>query len=93
MHGVRPAADPLFESAADSYGSSVVGVLLTGMGADGAEGLDRIRRAGGTTVVQDEATSIVWGMPGAAVRRGAAQHVVPLDRVATEIRRSLQEGS
>jgi two-component system chemotaxis response regulator CheB len=93
MHGVRPAADPLFASAAATFGPRAAGVVLTGMGTDGAAGLEKIRDAGGTTVVQDEATSIVWGMPGAAVKRGAAQYVVPLDRVATEIRRWLSEGS
>jgi two-component system chemotaxis response regulator CheB len=93
IHGVRPAADPLFESAAEVLGSRVTGVILTGMGQDGAAGLAAIRSAGGRTVVQDEETSVVWGMPGAAVRRGAAQAIVPIDRVAAEIRRTLREGS
>jgi two-component system chemotaxis response regulator CheB len=92
-HGVRPSADPLFESAADTFGSRVTGVVLTGMGQDGATGLAAIRGVGGSTVVQDEPTSVVWGMPGAAVKLGAAQHIVPLDRVATEIRRTVREGS
>jgi two-component system chemotaxis response regulator CheB len=93
IHGVRPSADPLFESAAAGFGADVTGVVLTGMGQDGAAGLASIRASGGRTVVQDEETSVVWGMPGAAVRLGAAQSVVPLDRVATEIRRTLREGS
>lgn len=92
-HGVRPSADSLFESAAKAFGSSVTGVVLTGMGQDGAVGLAAIRGVGGTTVVQDESTSVVWGMPGAAVKIGAAQYIVPLDRVATEIRRTVREGS
>lgn len=92
-HGVRPSADSLFESAAKAFGSGVTGVVLTGMGQDGAAGLAAIRGVGGTTVVQDEPTSVVWGMPGAAVKMGAAQFVVPLDRVATEIRRTVREGS
>lgn len=93
LHGVKPSADPLFESAAEAYGASVTGVVLTGMGQDGAAGLAAIVGAGGRTVVQDEDSSVVWGMPGAAVRRGAAHAIVPIDRVATEIRRTLREGS
>ncbi|MDO8915206.1 MAG: chemotaxis response regulator protein-glutamate methylesterase [Coriobacteriia bacterium] len=93
LHGVRPSADPMFESAAAAYGASVTGVVLTGMGQDGAAGMRAIRDAGGRTIVQDEASSVVWGMPGAAVRQGAAQTVVPLDRVAVEIRRTVREGS
>jgi two-component system chemotaxis response regulator CheB len=92
-HGVKPSADPLFESAAGAYGEHVTGVVLTGMGVDGARGLGVIRAAGGETIVQDEATSVVWGMPGASVRMGAAGHVVPIDRVAGEIRRTVREGS
>jgi two-component system chemotaxis response regulator CheB len=93
LHGVRPSADPLFESAAATYGPKVTGVVLTGMGQDGAAGMRAIRDAGGRTIVQDEASSVVWGMPGAAFRQGAAQTVVPLDRVAVEIRRTVREGS
>ncbi len=86
LHGVRPAADPLFESAAGRAGTGAVGVLLTGMGTDGALGLKAIRDAGGRTIAQDEATSIVWGMPGAAVRLDAAERVVPIDRIAAMVR-------
>jgi two-component system chemotaxis response regulator CheB len=93
LHGVRPSADPMFESAAATYGARVTGVVLTGMGQDGAAGMRAIRDAGGRTIVQDEASSVVWGMPGATVRQGAAQSVVPLDRVAVEIRRTVREGS
>ena len=63
------------------------------MGSDGAHGLQLIREAGGETIAQDEATSVVWGMPGAAVRLGAVQSVVPIDKVAAEIRRTVREGS
>lgn len=90
LHGLKPSADPLFESAAEAYADAVTGVVLTGMGSDGALGMLAVREAGGTTVAQDEDTSVVWGMPGAAVRLGAAQHVVPIDRVAVEVRRSLR---
>lgn len=93
IHGVRPSADPLFESAAEAFGERVTGVVLTGMGRDGAAGMVAIRQAGGRTVVQDEDSSVVWGMPGAVVLRGAAQAIVPIDRVAAEIRRTLREGS
>jgi two-component system chemotaxis response regulator CheB len=92
VHGVKPSADPLFESAASAYGEAVTGVILTGMGQDGASGLSAVKDAGGRTVVQDEPTSVVWGMPGAAVRRGAAQVVAPIDRIATEIRRTVRGG-
>jgi two-component system, chemotaxis family, protein-glutamate methylesterase/glutaminase len=70
--------DVLFESLATEIGRGVVGCLLTGMGKDGAAGLLAIRRAGGTTLTQDESTSVVYGMPREAVEIGAAEHVLPL---------------
>lgn len=90
LHGVRPAADPLLESVASAYGDRAVGVVLTGMGADGAAGLKFIREAGGDTIAQDEETSVVWGMPGAATRLGAAARVVPIGSVSAEIRRAVR---
>lgn len=92
MHGVRPAADPLLSSAAVAFGARSVGVILTGMGTDGALGLMEIHNVGGATIVQDEASSVVWGMPGAAARLGAADRIVPLSCVATEVRRAMREG-
>ena len=92
IHGVQPAADPLFSSVAQMYGSDSVGVVLTGMGSDGADGLREIKAAGGETIAQNEETSVVWGMPGAALKAGAAKHVVPIGLVAAEIRRSLRRG-
>jgi two-component system chemotaxis response regulator CheB len=74
--------DVLFESLAREYGSGVVAALLTGMGRDGAAGLLEIRRAGGLTLAQDEATSVVYGMPREAVLMGAAERVLPLGDLA-----------
>lgn len=90
MHGVRPAGDLTLKSVAHAFGNRSVGVVLTGMGADGAEGAREIRLAGGDTVVQDESTSVVWGMPSAALRVGAATRVVPIGLVAAEIRRAIR---
>ncbi|MBI5507223.1 MAG: chemotaxis response regulator protein-glutamate methylesterase [Deltaproteobacteria bacterium] len=74
----RPSVDVLFQSAAESAGANAVGVLLTGMGADGAQGLLAMRRAGAATLVQDEASSVVFGMPRAAIELGAAERVTSL---------------
>jgi two-component system chemotaxis response regulator CheB len=80
-YSCRPSVDVLFESLAVEYGDRVLAALLTGMGHDGAEGLLRIRQAGGLTIAQDEATSVVWGMPREAVLLGAAERVLPLDAI------------
>ncbi|SFK43945.1 protein-glutamate methylesterase/protein-glutamine glutaminase [Geodermatophilus ruber] len=85
----RPAVDPLFRSAVDAYDGAVLGVVLTGMGSDGRLGAGRIREAGGAVVVQDQATSVVWGMPGAVASAGLADEVLPLDRIAEAIGRRL----
>jgi two-component system chemotaxis response regulator CheB len=90
MHGVRPAADKLFESAARVFKERSVGVVLTGMGSDGARGALAIKQAGGDAILQDEHTSVVWGMPGAAMRMGASGRAVPLQNVAAEIRRAVR---
>jgi two-component system chemotaxis response regulator CheB len=74
--------DVLFRSVAQQAGGNAIGVLLTGMGRDGAQGLKEMREAGSPTLVQDEATSVVWGMPGAAVEIGAAAEVLPLPKIA-----------
>jgi two-component system chemotaxis response regulator CheB len=81
-HFCRPSVDVLFESLARELGSSVIACLLTGMGRDGAEGLLAIRRAGGMTLVQDEESSVVFGMPREAIELKAATSVLPLDRIA-----------
>jgi two-component system chemotaxis response regulator CheB len=85
----RPAVDPLFRSAVAAFDGAVLGVVLTGMGADGRNGCGEIRNAGGTVVVQDQSTSVVWGMPGAVQQAGYADEVLPLDRIAEAIQRHL----
>ena len=81
----RPSVDVLFRSAARAAGANALGVIMTGMGDDGANGLGEMRAAGAMTIAQDEATSVVFGMPKEAIARGAAQKVVPLDAIAREI--------
>lgn len=78
----KPAVGVLFESVARAAGRNAVGILLTGMGDDGAQGLLTLRQAGAATIAQDEASSVVWGMPRAAVQLGAAEQVLPLERIA-----------
>jgi two-component system chemotaxis response regulator CheB len=77
----RPSVHVLFESAAEAAGHNAIGVILTGMGDDGALGLKRMRDAGSATLAQDKASSVVWGMPGEAVKCGAAQEVLPLAKI------------
>jgi two-component system chemotaxis response regulator CheB len=83
----RPSVDVLFRSVAQHVGPNAVGVLLTGMGGDGARGLQEMHEAGAYTLAQDEKTSVVWGMPGQAVKLGGVDEVVPLGEVATAILR------
>jgi len=83
----RPAADVLFRQAAEVVGAGVLGVVLTGMGHDGRAGAERIRAVGGHIIAQDEASSIVWGMPGTIVGAGLADAVVSLGQIAGEITR------
>jgi two-component system chemotaxis response regulator CheB len=89
----RPSVDVMFNSIARYAGANAVGALLTGMGEDGARGLLAMREAGARTLAQDEATSVVWGMPGAAARLGAAQTLQPLDRIAQELLTMAAAGS
>lgn len=83
----RPAVDVLFDSVASAYGANVLGVVLTGMGQDGLRGSTVIRQAGGNVIVQDEATSVVWGMPGFVAGAGLATEVLPIGRIAEAITR------
>lgn len=89
-HFCRPAVDPMLRTAAQVYGAGVLAVILTGMGADGAEGCRAVAAAGGRFAAQDEASSSVWGMPGAAARTGLAQAVAPPAELAAWIRSAAQ---
>ncbi len=82
----KPSVDVLFRSVAQAAGRNAIGVILTGMGKDGAVGMKEMREAGSPTIAQDEATSVVWGMPGEAVAIGAAAEVLPLQHIARRIR-------
>ena len=77
----RPSGTHLFESLAKAYGPGAAAVMLTGMGVDGVEGLRAVRQAGGRTLAQDEKSSVVFGMPGAAVAAGLADQVLPLEEI------------
>lgn len=85
VHAVRPAVDPTMRTVANAVDAPLVGVVLTGMGEDGAAGIRRIKDAGGTTIAQDEATSAVFGMPKRAIETGAVDRVVPRDRLVEAI--------
>jgi two-component system chemotaxis response regulator CheB len=76
----------MFESVAEAVGPNAIGVLLTGMGADGAAGLGAMRARGARTIAQDQETSVVWGMPGEAVKRDAASEVLALADIAARLR-------
>lgn len=93
LHGVRPAIDFTMESAAIRFGDKVVGVLLTGMGMDGAAGMKAIKDSGGVTIAQDEASSLVYGMPQAAIKLECVDRVCPLERIPVEILKELEVSS
>ena len=85
VNHVRPSVDVMMESLVEAYGSSVVGVILTGMGRDGSDGMAMIKEKGGRTIVQDPATAVIPGMPEAVIRRGLADKIVPLNQIAKTI--------
>jgi two-component system, chemotaxis family, protein-glutamate methylesterase/glutaminase len=91
VHSCRPSADVLFHSVASAYGHGAVGVLLSGMGEDGARGLLAMRRAGAITIAQDEASAVVYGMPAAAASLEAAVSILPLSRIASAVLAALVE--
>ena len=88
----RPAVDPLFASAAEVWGPWVLGLVLTGMGADGARGAQAIVAAGGSIIAQDEASSVVWGMPGQVAQAGLCSAVLPLNDIAAKLTRLFAGG-
>lgn len=89
-HHVKPAVDPLFRSVAEECGAAAVGVVISGMGSDGAQGALAMRQRGAVVIAQDEATSAVWGMPGATVTAGAADVVAPARDLADWVKRATQ---
>lgn len=88
----RPAVDPMLRSVAAIFGSRTLAVILTGMGQDGLRGVTAVREAGGSVLVQDQASSVVWGMPGAVAQAGLADQVLPLSEMPAEITRRLAVG-
>ncbi|WP_197080867.1 CheB methylesterase domain-containing protein, partial [Cellulomonas sp. A375-1] len=88
----RPSVDVLFRAAVRAVGGDLVAVVLTGMGSDGRAGCTDVVEAGGTVIVQDEPTSVVWGMPGAVAQAGLAHQVLPIAEVAPAVERVLQPG-
>ena len=88
----RPSVDVLFRSAARYAGKNAVGIIMTGMGDDGARGMLEIKDAGAITIAQDEATSVVFGMPHEAIKRGAVDTVLPLDKISEEVVRLCELG-
>jgi two-component system chemotaxis response regulator CheB len=87
QNSCRPAVDVLFASTSEVFGASALAVVLTGMGQDGLRGAEILKARGASVLAQDEASSVVWGMPGAVVNAGLADAVLPLDRVVPEILR------
>ena len=90
--GLRPAVDPMMVSVAETYGTKAVGVILTGMGHDGAKGMQAIKRLQGRTIAEDQSTSVVFGMPKAAIEAGVVDTILPLPQVAEGIVQCLKKG-
>jgi two-component system chemotaxis response regulator CheB len=90
--GLRPAVDPMMVSVAEAYGAKTIGVILTGMGHDGAKGMQAIKRLRGLTIAEDQSTSVVFGMPKAAIEAGVVDTVLPLPQIADGIVQCLKRG-
>jgi two-component system chemotaxis response regulator CheB len=86
----RPAVDVMLRSVVEVYGSGTLAVILTGMGRDGYAGCELVKQRGGAVLAQDEATSVVWGMPGVVARGGLADKILPIEKIAAEINRRVQ---
>jgi two-component system chemotaxis response regulator CheB len=93
MNRHKPSVDVLFRSACESAGNNAIGILLTGMGSDGARGLKEMHDAGAITIAQDEQSSIIWGMPGEAVKIQAADFILPLNKIADKVTTLMQQCS
>jgi len=93
VNGHRPSVDVLMRSVAREYGSRAVGVIMTGMGKDGAEGLRELRARGGRVIAQDKNTSVIYGMNKEVVQNGDANEVVPVDQIASRLRGCVRGGS
>ncbi len=92
VHHQRPAVDVLLNSVAQYAGANAIGVILTGMGADGAEGLLKMKEAGAKTIAQDEASCVVFGMPNEAIKKGAVDRISPLERISKDILQMVNGG-
>ena len=92
VNSCRPSADVLFASAAATARANVLAVVLTGMGRDGTDGCRQVREMGGQVVVQDESTSVVWGMPGSVAKAGLANRIVNIGEMGAEIAKHLRVG-
>ena len=88
----RPSVDVLFRSVVEIYGSKVLALVMTGMGQDGLEGCKAVREVGGQFMVQDQASSVVWGMPGLVAKAGLADHVIPLEQMGDEVLQMVRKG-
>lgn len=86
VHSVRPSVDVAMKSAAISYGARIAGVILTGMGSDGAAGISHIKQVGGVTIAQDQKTSVIYGMPKAAADTGQIDFILPTERIADKLK-------
>ena len=87
----RPSVEVLFQSAAQHVGPNAIGVMLTGMGADGAQGMKKMRDMGAVNICQDEQSCVVFGMPKAAIESGAAEYILPLQKIAGQVMRLAAE--